>query len=447
MATRKDLLKAHKFTSQRLISALVDRNPDEMEPPLRRVGTATFVGIMLAVLVLAGFGVVGLIAGGGTKNWQQDRTVIIDTSSGVVFAYLEDKLYPTANITSAKLATGGGPVMSVKPATLRNFPQQNRIGIPDAPAQLPAPDDITPYPLRVCSTAPNAKDVRYTTLQVGVGPPPATPRNAVVRDSRGTHYLLTAGRAYPVPAEGDSIPPLLIDLGFTDAGTPSDEMINTIPRGPSLAPLTIPGDGGTAQKTVGAMRVGSLATVTGSRPSYYVMLADGLSEISQLEHRALELSGHDDVELTSGEVGASLSPTRIGQPDMPPGLPTAEDSVAGQASAALCVTWHGPDRPATIELDSVTPMVGGAGAGGGTADLVETAPLKGALLRAEDSAEAGQSFLVVDGRRYGIPDADSRNALGYAETASQPVSPALLRLLPDGLAKGTLSIEAARQPV
>ena len=54
MATRKDLLKAQSFTSRRMIAAFVDRDPDNPTPPLRRVGVATFVSVLLGVVLLAG---------------------------------------------------------------------------------------------------------------------------------------------------------------------------------------------------------------------------------------------------------------------------------------------------------------------------------------------------------------------------------------------------------
>ncbi|MVA74815.1 type VII secretion protein EccB [Auraticoccus sp. F435] len=448
MATRRDLLKAHKFTSQRLVSALVDRNPDELEPPLRRVATGTFVSVMISVLVLAGFGVVGLVLGGGSKDWRQDRTVVIDTSSGVVFAVLGTQLHPTTNITSARLATGGGPEVRVKSATLRGEPQAGRIGIPDAPAQLPAPEDIDPWPMRVCSTSPDGDGVRYTTLQVGTGPAPGGPSTAVVRDSAGTHYLLADGRAYPVPGKGSGVPPLLVNLGFTDAGTPADAMINTIPRGPALAPLEIPGDGGRARVTVGTLsEVGQLASVSGTVDSYYVLLTDGLAEISELEHRVMMVAGRENTELTPGEVGGSLSATSVRQPDMPDFVPTSEQSRPDQATSSLCLTWGEEGAEPVLQLGVPTPQPAGASPVPGTADLVETAPLQGALLRAERTPEGGPAFLVVAGRRYGIPDAESRAALGYGQTPAQAVPAALLKLVPDGLPRGQeLSVDAARQP-
>ena len=78
MAARKDLLKAQAFTTQRLVSALVDRDPDNAVPPLRRLGIATFVGVLLAVVLVAGFGVVGYLSKPTSQTWQQANTIVID---------------------------------------------------------------------------------------------------------------------------------------------------------------------------------------------------------------------------------------------------------------------------------------------------------------------------------------------------------------------------------
>ena len=63
MAARKDLLKAQAFVQQRLVSALVDREPDSQVPPLRRLSLGLFVSILVGALVavVGGVGFVGLI--------------------------------------------------------------------------------------------------------------------------------------------------------------------------------------------------------------------------------------------------------------------------------------------------------------------------------------------------------------------------------------------------
>src|SRR5436305_1358672 len=69
MASRQDQLQSYQFTVQRTVSALVMRDPDPVQPPLRRVTGAALVGVLLATLGLAGAAVYGVLAG-GSGNWR-----------------------------------------------------------------------------------------------------------------------------------------------------------------------------------------------------------------------------------------------------------------------------------------------------------------------------------------------------------------------------------------
>ena len=82
MATRKDLLKAQSFTSRRMIAAFVDRDPDNPTPPLRRVGVATFVSVLLGVVLLAGTALFGMLRGSlTTDDWtSEDNVILSDTT-------------------------------------------------------------------------------------------------------------------------------------------------------------------------------------------------------------------------------------------------------------------------------------------------------------------------------------------------------------------------------
>ena len=77
MAQRKELLKAHAFTQQRLVAALVDRDPDNPTPPLRRLGIGTFVSILVATVLVGGFALFGYLTKPSTNAWSQDKPVVI----------------------------------------------------------------------------------------------------------------------------------------------------------------------------------------------------------------------------------------------------------------------------------------------------------------------------------------------------------------------------------
>ena len=458
MATRKDLLKAHKFTSQRLVAALVDRDPDDVEPPLKRMVMGTFAGIMIAVLITAGFGVVGLIKKGGSENWKSPGTVVIDESSGVVFAFLESEgdpegqLHPTLNITSARLATGGENIMSVKSKSLRGFPRSYTVGIPGAPDQLPDPQDMSTYPIRTCSTAPD-QDERFTTLQIADGEVPADNATIAVKDDSGVEYLVDDGTAFQV-SSGKEHSPLLVDLGFSaNAASPGNTWLKTLPQGTPLEPLAIDGLGDTSANPVPGQddKVGTLFVGKGAADTHFILLADGLAAIKPLESRIWQLEhGTEPVEVDSTVVAQHLSPTDQADPisaqDLPRDLPTPDEGYAGAADQSLCATWTAADADPMIAIGAPTPTAIGA-AGGGFADKVEMPVLHGALVHPDDvTGENPATTLITGGKRYGIASAEGQTALGYAETPKEPIPSQLLALVPPGLEDGlVLSIEEAQK--
>ncbi|GAB3705807.1 type VII secretion protein EccB [Mariniluteicoccus flavus] len=452
MASRKDLLKAHTFITGRLVAALVDRNPDDPEPPLRRLTTGTFVGIMIGILVLAGFGVVGLIKPGSSKNWQADKTVIIDSGSGGVLVFLENKLYPVHNITSAKLATGGGQVKTVKPSSLRDFPRERPIGIRAAPAELPDAKDMTAWPMRTCSVAPPVGargDERFTTLEVGTGEVPGSTTSFVARGDGvgGKEYLVAEGRAYEMPTHA-----LALHLGFGEQVVrPGDAWLRALPQGPALRPLEISGRGSRSKNPVQGFdpTIGTVMHVEGAVRSWYVLLADGLSEISPLEAAVLEVStGKRSIAVKANDANDARNPLlrSVGHPSMPFALPT-RSPIADPARSSVCATWAGAGQQPRIAFGAATPPVSQQVADPDVADAIVMPSLRGALLRSEGSiGPADPGSLVVAGQRYGIADADAKAALGYGQIAPTPVSPAVLKLIPDGLPAGqSLSVRAATE--
>ncbi len=68
MQTRKDLYQAYRLMQQRLGQALLQGEPDVAESPMRRHTLATFCGVLLSVLLLAVFGIWGVIKPGGATK-------------------------------------------------------------------------------------------------------------------------------------------------------------------------------------------------------------------------------------------------------------------------------------------------------------------------------------------------------------------------------------------
>lgn len=449
MASRKDLLKAQSFVHQRLVKALVDRSPDDMTSPLRRAVLGTFAGVMIGVLIFAGFGIVGWLNPGKSSKWQQDKTVIVDSSSGGVYVYLEGKLYQAYNITSAKLATGGGEVVSVKSTSLKGVPREGWIGIQDAPRQLPDTKDMKGFPIRLCS-APKANE-RVTTLEIGeAAAPPADNPAVALQDDKGGEYLVIDGTAHRAPKKaGQARSALLVEFGFTAVSRPGNAFILGLPQGSPLTAPKIPNFGKQSAEPVGTVStIGSVLEVKGQVGTWYVLLNDGPAPISALEARALVLEkGAKQAQIDAATAAQAESRQRVGAADLPKAAPEPGNVPSDLAAASACATWVGDDKPVVLSFGVDTPKTGEKAANPNEADAVLMPPVTGALMQANNVTDPNAAIsLVTDGHRYGIADADARAALGYADAPVLKVAPQLLGLVPAGLPRGQLLSIPASSP-
>ena len=448
MATRKDLLKAYGFTSQRLVKALVDRNPEDMSSPLRRVAMGSFASVMIAVLMFAGFGIAGWLNPAKTAKWQKDKTVVVDKTSGGVYAYLEDTLYPAYNITSAKLATAGGPTVAVTTKSLRTAPQVGpTIGIPGAPNQLPDPAAMTGS-VRLCSSAPQGGADRFTTVEIGPTLPIPSGNPAIrVDDDQGAQYLVFDGVAHLAPKINNQA--IAISLGFPDAITPGNAFVNGLPKGATLDPPPIEGRGDKSARPIGkATAIGTVLELPGSSgTTWYVLLDDGYATLSPIEAAALQLQGAKKVTVDLNAIStAKPSATTVRAPGLPATVPAPPATI--DRDSAVCETWS--DQPAPqISIDpSDLPVATRQASNPNQADLVVTPPLSGMLLQPDSVVDAAANVsLVTDDRRYGVADADALTALGYGTTAVRQLPDGLIELIPQGLSAGQLlSIPRAQPP-
>src|SRR3954451_5937863 len=142
MASRRDQLHSYQFLTQRVISAFVMRETDPAQSPLRRGIGAAFAGVMIAVIVGAVYGVIGILTGTGTDAWREEGSVVVEKETGAAYVFSQGKLHPTLNYTSALLAAGRPtpPVFRVAAGSLGDVARGVTVGIPGAPASLPKAD-------------------------------------------------------------------------------------------------------------------------------------------------------------------------------------------------------------------------------------------------------------------------------------------------------------------
>lgn len=62
MQSRRDLYQAHRLMTQRVGLALLQGEPDVAESPMRRLSVGAFAGVMVGLLVVAVFGIWGLLS-------------------------------------------------------------------------------------------------------------------------------------------------------------------------------------------------------------------------------------------------------------------------------------------------------------------------------------------------------------------------------------------------
>lgn len=431
MAQRKELPKAHAFTQQRLVAALVDRDPDNPTPPLRRLGLGTFVSILVAALILAGFALYGYLAKPSTAAWSQGdkAVVIVDTDSGMVFFTLDGKtIYPSTNIASARLITGGETIVRTTTAALASATRGPRYGIVGAPSQLPDRSTMKPFPMRVCSLPTATKGSRYTVLDLEA---PAAASDTAVGLQAGDHtYLVVNGIAHLIP-DGSPL------LGTATALKGTDAFLRSLPQGQEIKPFNDVTKGNKALR--GQNLVGTIV-YTGDQTdkatwSYYIQLIDGYSAISYLDAMV------NSSAPTAAEAGYVASNRSETQNSATPGLPMGPVSLTptDTTKTTVCATYtaDSPNPRVTIGDPVAAPSNARVAPLVGAYDRVTTAPGGGALLRSLGTAADGATFLIWQGQKFGIPDLESRTSLGYASGVDiGTVQPALLALVPDGMSPG-----------
>ena len=71
MATKKDLVEAYSFSRRRLVTAFVSGAPGGREVEPSRPGRTIIGGIALAVLMIAGAAVLGILTNRNQSDWEK----------------------------------------------------------------------------------------------------------------------------------------------------------------------------------------------------------------------------------------------------------------------------------------------------------------------------------------------------------------------------------------
>ncbi|MEU3603815.1 type VII secretion protein EccB [Streptomyces sp. NPDC006798] len=466
MQSRKDQVQAHMFVMGRLTGGMLRQDPDAPDTPTGRTNRGLAWGIGLAVVLVLGFLLYGLISPAGTKSWRNSGSLVVQKETGTRYLYLDGVLRPVRNYASARLIAEKKPgTVTVSAASLRGEPQGTPVGIPGAPDALPGPGDLERGAWQVCAEEPlrtgpdgTGRQTR-TSLRLGPaadGTAPGRDRAVLVRADDGTRHLLWGDQRLRVGGNG-----ALQSLGYSGAAPVpvSAAFLSGLPAGADLVAPEIEGRG-TPSGRIGAAdaRVGQVFRLEspGTAGQYFLLEKAGLRPLGDLaaalvlgDARTASLAYPGTrptaLPLTAGELTPQQAPADraprdpASWPDRTPRilpLPSATalcariQPAAGSPRVRLALVPAAKDRP-------VPPARGPEIAPACLpVDAIAVRPGHGALavaLGAGGGARGTTTYLVTDvGVKYRIDDEAAARRLGLGGARAQAVPSRLLDMLPTG---------------
>lgn len=455
MQSRKDLLHAHRLMTQRVGLALLQAEPDPPDRPMRRLNVGMFSSILVAVMVAAVFGIWGLLSPGSAQGLTGAGVLIIDNQTGTNYIWCQGGklLCPVLNYTSARLALRSATPDQrlVSQGSLARYPRGPMIGIPGLPP-LPDATMLTGAPWSVCvqqATNPATLQQRTVTTLAGgrgVGGRALAAGKALLVQAGGNDWVIWKGQRLPVPPGTQTN--VLTALGATaqrPEAMPS-AWLNAFPQGPAFAPPHVPGFG----RRVGGpgrapARVGQVfaATAAGAAQRYYVMLGNGLAQITQTEAALLDAVPHEPAQtpVSPSAVAGDLAPHGLPASGLPTHTPVV---VPYSGSTPLCVVYTGRGTAGPqVTVGGTVPGNATATAGSGGLDRVSLPPGSAALVGVVAGSQAGGAsgqppavsgyYLLAGGHRYGLSSPSVAAILGYDLAKQRTLLPAgVMDLVPLG---------------
>ena len=463
MPSRKDQLHSYQFMLQRTISALVMRETDPAQSPLRRGVGAAFVGVMVTVIVAAAFGIYGLLTKAGNAQWKVQGAVVVEKETGAPFVYLNGKLVPTLNYTSALLLAGRTPpqTFTVPSNSLAGVARDLTRGIPGAPGGLPPAKKVLGGPWTACALpATDVAGGATVTTVLAVGQPADRATGGAlatvgdlglyVRDaSEGGQFLIWHGHRYRL--SGATVPTALFASGTRPVSVGS-AWLDTLPEADPISDLLVPHLGGRST-AVADQRIGDVVVdrrTTGDVT--YLVLADGLARLTPLQLDLLRAARRvNSVTLQPAKIAAaeksdqfvSDSPADQQAPEQTPRLAITS------ATSGICAEFGGAaaGTPVLRVAADASRAVSGPPTGSRTsagAALADVVAVPGGSVGVARSLEGGVYSLVTDvGVRFPVQSAEVLGTLGYSASDATALPAAVLNRIPSGpVLSKTAAVEA-----
>ncbi|MEU9348156.1 type VII secretion protein EccB [Streptomyces sp. NPDC048278] len=336
MQSRRDHLQAYQFATGRLASALVSGDPGTGEAPMRRSGLGAAFGVMVAALLVVAAVVYGLIKPADTDSWAKAGALVVEKETGTRYIYVNGRLHPTVNYSSALLALGGtSGVQDVSRAGLADVPRGTPIGIPGAPDDIAQPSALLTGAWTDC-LHPGSGSGEVLDFDPGSARPLPLDARVLVSGPDGTEYVLWQGIKYPV---GGRTALIALGLDTEEPVKAPSAWLNALSTGTAIAHAVIPG-AGTGSRTVAGShaQTGQLfRTVVGDDIHYYILKSDGMAPITATEAALLAAApgGHQPRQVSPADVAAVQASADHSLLHRIPDLLGGTDATTG--GAALCL--------------------------------------------------------------------------------------------------------------
>jgi type VII secretion protein EccB len=439
MQTQRDHVHAHQFQMGRMSCALVLGDPTHAQIPGRRTLTGLLVGVLLSVLIIAGFLVYGFIVGGGNKAWTQKGVIVVEKETGNRYVFLNGTLHPVINLTSARLVQGPqAKVVLVSRNSLKAVTRGGAIGLPGSPQAPPEARDVMVGPWLAClpaSVSGTANDKVSLNLDPAAPAEPlADGRFVLVVAPDHTRFLVTRSTKHKII---DDTAPVVLGAANVQPVPAASAWLSQLPDGSQIGAAQIDGLGSPGPTVDGrAFPVGQLfrQNGSGSGEQLFVLRRDGLAPLSRMEFMLLQAKtqGAKPIDLDAAAVVAAPRSIDRSLTQRLPDLSAAQWQ--DHRGEALCLRQESNDNAVASSVVLVAREHSAITAEGepgvhvkaGSGMVVVPFPVL-------EKQTGRERFLISEeGARFRLPEDEDVQALGLGG-ARQAVFPrGLLDLLPNG---------------
>ncbi|GAA0804874.1 type VII secretion protein EccB [Spirilliplanes yamanashiensis] len=438
MQTQRDHVHAHQFQMARMSSSLIIGDPTPGENPMKRTVTGTLVGLLLAVLIVVGFGIYGWIVPGGKTSWRQAGAIIVEKETGTRYVLLNGTLHPALNMASAMMINGpSAKVQLVSRNSLKGVPRGAPVGIAGAPQTMPDRTAMLRGPWLACLGSSLSRDADD---QIGLNFDTAGQAQELPADrfvyvtAGGSPYIVWRGGKHL--AREDTVPVALGIAGADPLPAPR-AWLDLLPDGPPVATPDIDGLGDAGPRIGGeAADIGQLFVQprgTGG-DQLFVLLRDGLAPLNRTMFVLLQAAtGNEPVRLAAADVVAA---------------PRSDDRSLIEPLADLAAATHEQARGRVLcqrqapvpglPAVAAVPVLAAPDHAGLTPDgraTVRMRPGAGMLVYPVPMANPRLPdpwFVSDEGKRHHLPDSRMMSNLKLSNGVMVPIPRGLLTGVPSG---------------